>query len=98
MLVFNKIQINVPPKKLLPTSPIKILDGCQFHSKNPNKAPVMPHNGSEIKMRKNINSYKWTDRIPSIPSIKLQKLIIPVQIRIIDATKINSNNKITINF
>ncbi len=27
--------------------------------------------------------------MPSIPSIKLQKLIIPVQIRIIDTTKIN---------
>ena len=29
------------------------------------------------------------ERIPSIPSTKLQKLIIPVQIRIIDTTKIN---------
>ena len=34
--------INVPaktaPKNVLPTSPIKILEGCQFQNKNPNKA------------------------------------------------------------
>ena len=49
LFVFNKIHIKVPPKKLLPTSPINILDGCQFHSKNPNKAPAIPHNDSDKK-------------------------------------------------
>jgi len=24
------------PKNILPTSPINIFDGCQFHNKNPN--------------------------------------------------------------
>ena len=79
LFVFNKIQIITPPRKLLPISPIKILDGCQFQNKNPINEPIIPQIDSvNINVEKRQNVRTEPDKIPSIPSIKLQKLIIPV--------------------
>ena len=46
LLVFNKIQINVPPK-ITTNITHKDFRWLPIPYKNPNKAPVMPHNGSD---------------------------------------------------
>ena len=96
---FRIIQIITPPRKLLPTSPIKILDGFQFHNRNPERAPIIPHKESLSKneAKKQIVIIE-PDKIPSIPSIKLQKLIIPVLKKIIKAIKQNLIVKLPVLF
>ena len=40
---FINVPANTAPKNV-PTSPMKILEGCQFQNKNPNKAPTISIN------------------------------------------------------
>ena len=58
---------------------MKILAGCQFHIKNPRHAPIIGRSEISpiIKNVKKTETIEETNK-PSIPSIKLQKLIIPV--------------------
>lgn len=87
--VFKIIHTNTPPKKLLPTSPINIFDGCQFQNRNPKSAPIRPKIEPEIKV---IDENRKTNikpvNKPSKPSIKLQKFINAVEIK---TNKIISN-------
>ena len=80
LLVFKIAQINTPPRKLLPISPMKIFDGLQFQNKKPIKEPIKTHieavliKVAEIKIIIIVSVSN-----PSIPSIKLQKFIIAVK-------------------
>ena len=70
---------------------MKILDGCQFQNKNPIKEPIMPNIDCDNKKDERTQIERTEpDKMPSSPSIKLQKLMIPVQIKIIRIIKKNS--------
>ena len=70
---------NIPPKNVLPVSPINIDAGDQLNTKNPNKEKVIIN----VKLfwvnpiYKNVNA-RQLETNPSIPSIKLIKLISPI--------------------
>ena len=87
---FRIIHTNTPPRKLLPTSPINIFDGFQFQIRNPNKDPIRVQRVPLIKKEYDTNITNIDPvNIPSIPSIKLQKFIIPVNPITINAIKHN---------
>ena len=84
LLVFNSTQTTTPPKKLLPISPINILEGFQLKNKKPIVEPIIPNIDPFIKDIEEHRKIKINpDRSPSTPSMKLQKFIIPVEIMII---------------
>jgi hypothetical protein len=65
------------PKSVLPTSPIKIFAGCQFHIRNP---PVIIANnsGRNVPYKRNeANPMNITSTLiyPSIPSRKLKRFV-----------------------
>ena len=66
----------IAPKKVLPISPMKILAGNLFQNINPNIEPFKTHrfkDDSNANVIKTINIHEESK--PSIPSIKLEKLI-----------------------
>ncbi len=73
------IIINIPPKKVLPTSPIKIFAGYQFKIKKANKHPAIGINCKfdVILIQTKIIKQQQVAK-PSRPSIKLVKFIKPV--------------------
>ena len=67
----------IEPRKVLPTSPIKTLAGSQFHKRNPINAPIIGIKLDPLRIKANKKIIEKQDAIiPSIPSIKLEKLII----------------------
>ncbi len=87
-----KIEITInPPRKVLPESPIKTFDGCQFQNKKAIREEIIK---IKFKSRKK-EEHKIIKIIedatkPSIPSIKLIKFIIPIRTRF----EINQNTKL----
>ena len=88
LLVFIKIQTKYAPKKLLPTSPINILDGLQLKIKKPIKDPTTKKVGLIMKnIEKEKIIIEEPDKIPSIPSMKLKKFMMPINKIIINSVK-----------
>jgi hypothetical protein len=83
MFISNRMGIKVP-KKVLPTSPIKIFAGCQFIMAKPKigariincKSPQWGFSAQKLNPTKlPIIKMASVMAIPSIPSIKLNRLI-----------------------
>lgn len=89
-LLLRKIEIiaKLNPKKLDPTSPIKVLAGLKLKGKNPTMAPPnaviskIAINGDWFKVKiinKEIQEIRdIPEDSPSSPSIKLMALVIPI--------------------
>ena len=83
LFAFKIVHIINPPMKLLPISPMNIFEGCQFQIKNPAKEPIIPIVVPDTNVTEDINTTILNPpSMPSIPSMKLQKFIIPVQIKV----------------
>ncbi len=90
---FRIIPANTAPRNVLPISPMNILDGLQFHFRNPNKAKTKGNRGTLFcndPILRIINIHPATS--PSIPSIKFVKLIIPVINKMRKGIDINALN------
>ena len=84
--------VKIAPRKVLPTSPMKILAGDQFHFIKPNKLPTKIHKDESIIMEAYIKTISIEPATsPSNPSMKLVKFIIPVEPIIINGNSIIGN-------
>ena len=89
-MLLRKIEViaKLNPKKLDPTSPIKVLAGLKLKGKNPTMAPPnaviskIAINGDWFKVKiinKEIQEMRGIpEDSPSSPSIKLMALVIPI--------------------
>ena len=82
--LFNAYETINEPKKILPESPMNIFDGYQFNIMNANREPIIIKKLlSPFIYIKNEATIKHPLTRPSIPSIKLIRLIMPVPKNII---------------
>ena len=88
----NNMPVIDAPRKVLPISPMNIFDGCQFHLVNINNEPTKGKYSDPVLIENTKNrTDKQEDTSPSIPSIKLIKLIIATPQKI--KKKLMRNNK-----
>jgi hypothetical protein len=73
----KRIETRYAPRKVLPVSPINILAGSQFQYKKPSNEPNnIKIKISNCKAQNNNISIIFPAKIPSMPSMKLQKFMI----------------------
>ena len=94
LFTWNIIPTNNAPKKVLPTSPMKIFDGLQLKNIKPIKSAIIDHKLS-FKPMANVAKIMLIvpAKSPSRPSTKFIKFIKPVQMNIIK-TKFRNIKKV----